>query len=412
MSLSADQLKGWIAQQTGLDVELLDREWFDSLMAERLQARGLPPSVASYRDLLERYPDELQKVVSEVAVPETCFFRYPASFDCLAAYLQQLQQQPAVVPHLRMLSVACATGEEPISMAITAAHAGWPLDRIQVDAVDREPRHLDHARQNRFPRFSVREDLPTWSKRWIHPEGDEFVADPTITSCIQWKQADVTAASNPFALRYHVVFCRNLLVYLNVPARQQLTHRLAEALQTGGLLFVGHADAFELLRDRFEPQSNAGAFAFRSKALPAARQLRNDPPSRLPRTPRFRLMNASPPPTSTATTDPPQEPPPTRSLQDAIEMADGGQLAEALRICESLQPSVSPKLFALMGSILTAMNRCSEARVALRKSIYLDPASADTLLQLAIVEERLGEPAQAERYRQRAAEIHEQETDQ
>ena len=403
MSLNAEQLKGWIARQTGLDAELLDREWFESLMNERLRIHGLAPSLTSYRNLLASDPDELQKVVNEVTVPETWFFRYPASFDLLTEYLRKFRKQLSPIPQLRMLSIACATGEEPVSMAIAAARADWPLEKVRVDAIDREPRHLARAQENRFSSYSVREALPAWTERWLQREGDDLVVAAEIMACIEWKLVDVTVLETPFAASYHVIFCRNLLVYLNRRARLALTNKLSELLTNGGYLFAGHADALELLRERFERQDKHGAFAYR--AFSSNCQVRDDPPLRLPQPP---CVEPRPNPGVRLVEPPPKIQTPA-SLEDAIKLADGGELPNALKICESLMPSVDPQLFALMGSILLAMNQCSEARVALRKSIYLNSANADALLQLAIVEERLGELIQAENYRRRAASLHDQE---
>jgi len=401
MSLNAEQLKGWIARQTGLDAELLDREWFESLMNERLRIHGLVPSLTSYRDLLASDSDELQKLVNEVTVPETWFFRYPASFELLIAHLRELREQLSPIPQLRMLSIACATGEEPVSMVMAAVQANWPLEKISVDAVDREPRHLARAQENRFSSYSVREALPTWAERWIRREGDHVGVAAEILSCIEWKIADVTSPEMPFAANYHVIFCRNLLVYLNRLARLDLVSKLSNLLTDGGYLFAGHADAVELLRERFEPQAKHGAFAYRT--IVSEFQVRDEPLARLPKSSEVEPR---------LTSDPVRQPGgktqqihPNESLEDAI----GVNLPHALEICESLLPSADPQMFALMGSILLALNQCSEARVALRKSIYLDSANADALLQLAMVEERLGELSQAENYRRRAASLHDQE---
>jgi chemotaxis protein methyltransferase WspC len=63
-------------------------------------------------------------------------------------------------------------------------------------------------------------------------------------------------------------------------------------------------------------------------------------------------------------------------------------------------------MYHLLGSIQLSRGRLAEAREALRRAIYLDPNHEESLLQLAIVYQRLGDQRHAARYRRRAARAH------
>ena len=115
-------------------------------------------------------------------------------------------------------------------------------------------------------------------------------------------------------------------------------------------------------------------------------------------------QEASPQPTS----DGPQPSIDEQSLVwlDVAQLADAGQLEDALRLCESMPPSDHPDRYLVLGSILSGLERWNDARDALRKAVYLQPRHEEALLQLAVLELRLGNTQQAERYQTRAAEIH------
>jgi chemotaxis protein methyltransferase WspC len=92
----------------------------------------------------------------------------------------------------------------------------------------------------------------------------------------------------------------------------------------------------------------------------------------------------------------------------ARRAADRGEIEDALRmIHQALQAGqATAELYQLLGSIRLAQARFSEARDALRRAVYLNPDHEDSLLQLSIVCERLGDEAHAVRYRKRAARAH------
>jgi chemotaxis protein methyltransferase WspC len=71
----------------------------------------------------------------------------------------------------------------------------------------------------------------------------------------------------------------------------------------------------------------------------------------------------------------------------------------------------SADLYQLLGSLQLSQGRLPEARDALRRAIYLDPDREESLLQLAIVYQRLGVDLQAARYRKRAARAHQRKAE-
>jgi chemotaxis protein methyltransferase WspC len=327
---------------------------------------------------------------------------------------------------LRLLSVGCATGEEPYSMAIAAAHAGWPPDRLVVDAVDRVANRLATAREARYARRSLRSDAPTWSRPWLRVRDDEVTVSPRIVASVRWIKANVLADRDPLTPnRYQVICCRNLLIYLHEKARAQLVERLSAWLASDGLLLVGHAERLREVRGVFTTIPKPKAFA-----------LRHPSPEAVSRRPALPPPPAHPPPTlqqfiqSELPTSDPGSPPrvveaqrhlveedaaaalTTRphSLESLQKMADRGDLDEALRGCDAAIEASSPQpaLFALKGNVLLGLDQFERARDMFQKALYLDPQHETSLLQLSIIYRRLGDRRQAKQYARRAARAHRQ----
>ncbi len=266
MNSHVPNIKRWLTEHAGLDPDLLARDWFDRLIERRLTVRGTDTE-DEYCRLLARDEEEKQKLVREVCVNETWFFRYPTSFAWLVNHLRALRQRSPAIHELRMLSVACASGQEPYSMAMAAAQAGWPLEHLTLDAIDCNVQAIEDARRALYTRRSLRDDAPDWARLWIKPDGGGWRVEPSIVASVRFLREDaLTASSALFRGPYHVVFCRNLMIYLSGSARQQLVNRLINWLVADGVLFTGHAERLESLHDHFEFVADRHTFALRIRS--------------------------------------------------------------------------------------------------------------------------------------------------
>jgi chemotaxis protein methyltransferase WspC len=112
-----------LGQTIGLDVASVGLSLIERAVKERVRANDLR-DISQYAELLPRSQAELQSLVEIVVIPETFFFRSPESFTALR---QIVGEQSLFGTHkIRVLSVACSTGEEPYSIAMTLLDAGLP----------------------------------------------------------------------------------------------------------------------------------------------------------------------------------------------------------------------------------------------------------------------------------------------
>ena len=107
-----------IADFVGLRVSGATEARLASGLEARCQARRLEPS--RYLSLLAADADERQSLVDVVTVPETSWFREANQISVLVAGLPADRQEPIVI-----WSAGCASGQEPYSLAIAMAEAGY-----------------------------------------------------------------------------------------------------------------------------------------------------------------------------------------------------------------------------------------------------------------------------------------------
>lgn len=343
---------------------------------------------AAYLDLLARAPSERRLLAGESVVQESWLFRDPHAYDALARMLRGL---PGCSRPARILSVPCAGGEEPASIAVSLLQAGLSPEDFLVDAVDANPQALDRGRLGRFPPASVRSGLPPFP--YFRPsEPDGFVLDALPLSRIRFFEADVLDES--FFLGrppYQAIFCRHLLIYLVPEARRRLVSTISRLLAPEGALFTTPAEAaaFQELGLPTAPRRSANQAAVHC-AVPVSA-----PEKRALEQPRACLPN------------PKQEPEPIRAEQvyaAARPLADAGRLDEALEVIqrglETEEPSAT--LYHLKGAVLLALGREPEAEAALRRAVYLDPDHMEALTHLEHLSRARGLPDEAERLSVRA----------
>jgi chemotaxis protein methyltransferase WspC len=406
-------IRDWLLRNTSLDPSLLEGPGFERLVQERLKQRGLEDTEA-YIDALDRSPAEVEELVLSVAVPETWLFRYPESFALLADHLANLRARRPDSGPVRLLSAACAAGQEACSMAITALHAGWPPDRVVVHAIDINARLIDEARRGKYGTRSVRDGLPQWARTWISTSDDTVKMRPPVAASIIYHHGDILRANGlGVPQKFDVIFCRNLLIYLNPDARRRLETWIAGALAPDGLLFVGHAERGTLANRRFESVPRPHAFALRV-ATPE-KQTQRQTPSPMPQTPPTPVVRPgsrrSVRPARRTARKPLHTAPTTgspASLARAQAEANRGELEEARRIAEAVLSSEGPNVavLELLGTVQMAMGDVAAARECFRKAVYLEPDREASLLQLSLISEQMGNPEQARRYRKRAGDVH------
>lgn len=394
----------WLEANTAVEPSLLGGPGLEALIAERLAAFNGDES--AYVEVLRHSPDELDRLFAGIAVPETWLFRYPRSFDVLFDYCGKLLLKNS--PVLRMLSVGCATGQEPCCMVLVAREAGWPAGKIQIRAIDRNQDFLDAAKKGEFGAASIRNEIPGWAVSALHRENGRIRMDRSVIDLIQFSRADVT---KPGALLgfgpFDVIFCRNILIYLNTSAREQLISMLCDELASDGLLFVGHAEMG--MRGKLPLQSlgEAHAFVLKKNAGSPKEQPRvvakehRQPP--LPTKVAAKRIDETPGKEAILKFTAPEvcvEP----TVEDARDLADAGQAEQAERMARAIiaKQGTSAETLELLGLIRMSHGDVGGAKKFFEEAVYLAPERAASLLQLAMLSERAGDSKRAATFWERA----------
>lgn len=237
-----------IREETGIALQPCKRNMLVSRLSRRLRAHGLH-DFSQYCRLLESEEgrEERRALISAITTNVTSFFREPHHFEALARIVPELTSRAQAGERVRVWSAACATGQEPYSIAVTILDR-WP-DAVRYDvrilATDIDPEAIETARRGVYPESSVT-DLPPALRRHLvpGPRPGMVVIDELPRKLLRFQELNLLGPW-PFRGLFDVIFCRNVVIYFDAPTRSELWRRLAERLVPGGWLFVGHSETIE-----------------------------------------------------------------------------------------------------------------------------------------------------------------------
>jgi chemotaxis protein methyltransferase WspC len=318
---------------------------------------------------------------------------------------------------LRVLSLPCATGEEPYSIAMMLLDTGVPKDRLIVDAIDISERALARAQRGFYRSNSFRSRDLNFRGRHFGSEENGFVISEAVRNQVNFRCGNILAPDfQPPSLFYDAIFCRNMLIYFDAPTQRRAIDLLTRRLSPGGVFFVGHAEQSVFAETEFVSAQMPMAFAFQRKKnkTPLVVVLPKPPPRRAAPKPQRSNPRATTPATRAhgrrgceASLDTSSVVP---CLAEAEALANRGRFEEAHRICEEHRKACgdSAEAFHLLGLINDVAGRPGAAVDSYRKALYLEPNRVETLMHLALLIQKSGDAAGARRLRQRAERVHRQ----
>lgn len=249
------------------------------LLADKLSPLVIEHGFDSFLDYYyllkydEEAADEWRRVMDALSVQETYFWR---EMDQVRALVEEIvpayfARRPAMP--LRIWSAACATGEEPLTIAMALNEAGW-LERaaIEIYATDASSAAIAKAQAGIYRERSFR-SLPEHLRRryfvpWRSPERAGFEPPQWqvaawLRALIRWDVVNLVADKEVQRMpTMHVIFCRNVFIYFSESAIRRTVRLFGQILVAPGYLFVGASESLLRLTADFELQEIGGAFVY------------------------------------------------------------------------------------------------------------------------------------------------------
>jgi chemotaxis protein methyltransferase CheR len=246
-------IRGLVYTHSRINLGADKKELVSARLGKRLRATGLA-TITDYCRYLQgpKAGEEISHLIDVISTNHTYFFRENAHFDFLSqTILPELMAKRATArwPRLNIWSAACSSGEEPYTLALVldqffGRQVAWPW---QIDATDISNPVLKKAHEGVYKTEAL-DKIPATQLRTFFQEGTgplagTFKVKPALQQNIRFRQLNLLGASLPFTEPFHVIFCRNVMIYFDRPTQEELVTRLSRLLVPGGYLLVGHSES-------------------------------------------------------------------------------------------------------------------------------------------------------------------------
>jgi chemotaxis protein methyltransferase CheR len=250
-SVELDLLAVGIYETYGFDFRQYSRPSFRRRIWRRVEAEGL----TNITGLLERVlhdPVAMQRLLADLSVNVSAMFRDPGFFRTFRA---KVVPSLRTYPFLRVWNAGCATGEETFSVAILLKETGL-YDRTRIYATDMNEVTLDRARSRTYPIAKMREYTANYIEaggtrsfsEYYVADGDRVVFQPSLAENIVFAQHNL-AVDRSFN-EFHVIMCRNVMIYFNRELQEHVHKLLYESLTHFGVLGLGSRESIDFSRHR------------------------------------------------------------------------------------------------------------------------------------------------------------------
>lgn len=380
-----------LERRTGIRLSPSIRDRVTAILQARADTLGFP-SIEGYLRSLEHSTNsgELQTLTNLITVGKTSFYRYPNQIRAIVErVIPALDDTLGQDQTIGIWSAGCSTGEEPYTLAMALAHAGWSARRrFRYLATDINTAALERARGAHYPRQAY-DNLPPFIASYCQRgSGSGITVSPEIRRQISFERLNLIEDPYPDPGQWHIVLCANVLIYFSQATVEATVERIGDALADNAILMLGGSESlnafsvrrpFALLRMYDSYGYAQGPW---SETIASAPE-RSDRPQ---------PVSAAPTAAEPALTPEPQSPRPrdSHAVAQALALAERGLRQEAIAALENLSAE-DAKVDRQLGLLYFAERRYDDARECIEDALNDDPLAFDLYFYLGWLNAALGE---------------------
>ncbi|TYP00136.1 CheR-type MCP methyltransferase [Geothermobacter ehrlichii] len=252
-------LRDFVYQYCGLHFSEDSRYILEKRLGRRLQHLRLN----NYKDYYYylRYnaarDQELTELINLLTTNETYFFR--EEFQ-LRSFSEEIvpeicrRKQEKGERRIRIWSAGCSTGEEPYTIAMllleNRAVQGW---QIEIIGTDISQRVLQVARKGLYGESSFRSTPERYRQRHFRPQDGKWLIDDSVKRLVTISHLNLFDRPRVALLgRMDIIFCRNVIIYFDLPAKKRVVETFYQRLNPGGYLLLGHSESLMNITTLYE----------------------------------------------------------------------------------------------------------------------------------------------------------------
>jgi chemotaxis protein methyltransferase CheR len=202
-------------------------------------------SISGLQELVLHEPAAMERLLVDLSINVTSMFRDPTFYAAVRSTVIPLLR---TYPYVRIWNAGCSTGEETYSLAIVLHEAGL-ADRVRIYATDINEGVLRQAKDGFFPldrmkdftRDYIRAGGTASFSDYYKVYGERVRFDPALVDSVVFAQHNLV--SDGRFNEFHLVLCRNVLIYFDRALQDRVHALFYESLVRFGMLALGHKES-------------------------------------------------------------------------------------------------------------------------------------------------------------------------
>jgi len=258
-----------VHEDSGIELDESKRYLLEARLSPLARDRGLGGLEELCRRLqADRRGPLRQEVVEAMTTNETSFFRDMGPFEALRkTVIPELLQKRAPTRRLAIWCAACATGQEPYSLALLLHEtvpdpAGWMIEILGTDMAESI---LERARRGRFSQLEVNRGLPAQQLvKYFRRDHMDWELKPEIRDMVKFRSLNLMGSFRDLG-PFDLVLCRNVLIYFNGELKKKILAGIRGVLARDGYLLLGGSESVFSVDDHYERVAVGQASFYRMK---------------------------------------------------------------------------------------------------------------------------------------------------
>lgn len=204
----------------------------------------------------DRTGEAVATLIDKITTNHTFFMREPKHFELMKEKVLFSLANTIKDKDLRIWSAGCSSGEEPYTLAMLIDEFLGPQKAFwdaKILATDISSRVLDTAIKGVYPNEAI-DSLPSyWKLNYFKKiSEDKSLIHDKIRQEVIFRKLNLMAESFPFKKKFHVIFCRNVMIYFDAPTKMELVRKFYDLTEPGGYLFIGHSESLDRDQTRYK----------------------------------------------------------------------------------------------------------------------------------------------------------------
>jgi chemotaxis protein methyltransferase CheR len=250
------KLVGFVKDKFGINLTQ-KRTLIESRLSSLLIERDID-NYSQYIDLVlnDKSGNELTELLNKVTTNLTYFMREEEHFRYFSEKVLPMLEQTVKSRDLRIWCAGCSTGEEPYTLAMLIAQhfqdrkQGWDT---KILATDISNKVLTIAKRGAYSAEQIENIPPMWKSRYFDRiDKSHYIVNDKIKKEVIFGIYNLMEEQMPFKKDFHVIFCRNVMIYFEQDTKNALIERFYNVTEPGGYLFIGHSESIDRRLSRYD----------------------------------------------------------------------------------------------------------------------------------------------------------------